>query len=108
MAKAEITIGDKRYLVACEEGQEAHLNELGARLDQRLADMGEAMGDIGLERLLIAVAISLLDELDASESPLGVAQLDHRIAEIENRAVHALADAAARIERISNRIVGVS
>lgn len=104
MAKAEITINGKRYVVSCEEGQETRLQTLGERLDARVQEMSSALGDIGAERLFLATAISLLDELEDVESKVGMDRLDTRIADIETRAVQALVDAAGRIQRINDRI----
>ncbi len=101
MSKAELIINKKRYVVSCEVGQEKHLQELGNRLDSRVQTMIDAMGDIGVERLFLACALSLLDELDETEQNNGVKSLDDRITAIENRAAKALSDAAGRIESLS-------
>ncbi|MFC7292492.1 cell division protein ZapA [Hirschia litorea] len=101
MSKAEIIINKKRYIVSCEEGQEERLHELGRRLDARVSSMAQAMGDIGVERLFLASALSLLDELDDVEQNAGMKSLDDRISAIETRAAKALNDAAGRIESLS-------
>ena len=106
--KAELTIGGKRYLLSCVPGQEARLEELGARFDQRVAEMTEALGDIGPERLFLAAGLSLIDELDAltaqGGAPAQAADFDDRIRTLERRAATALAEAAARIEALSQRV----
>jgi cell division protein ZapA len=104
VAKAELTIAGKRYLLSCAPGQEARLEELGARFDQRVAELAEALGDLGAERLFLAAGISLLDEMDAQAIDTGAAALDDRIRNLENRAATLLTDAAARIELLSRRV----
>jgi cell division protein ZapA len=104
VAKAELTIAGKRYLLSCAPGQEARLEELGARFDQRVAELAEALGDLGAERLFLAAGISLLDEMDAQAVDTGAAALDDRIRNLENRAATLLTDAAARIELLSRRV----
>ncbi len=104
MAKADLLIGGKRYALSCAPGQEARLEELGARFDQRVRELTEALGDIGDERLFLAAGISLLDELDAQAVDTGAAALDDRIRTLENRAATLLTDAAARIEMLSRRV----
>lgn len=104
MAKAELSIAGKRYSLSCLPDQEARLQELGARFDQRVKELTQALGDLGHERLFLAAGISLLDELDAQASATGTKQLDDRIRGLEQRAATALADAAARIEAISRRV----
>lgn len=101
MSKAEIIINKKRYVVSCEEGQEERLNQLGQRLNTRVTSMAEAMGDIGVERLFLAAALSLLDELDEVEQGAGENAIEERIAAIEMQAARALNDAAGKIETLS-------
>lgn len=104
MAKAELLIGGRRYSLSCAPGQEARLEELGARFDQRVTELAEALGDIGPERLFLAAGISLLDEIDAVAVDTGAAALDDRIRNLENRAATLLSDAAARIDALSRRV----
>lgn len=97
MAKAEITVHGRDYSVACAPGQEARLRDLARRLDQRVARIAEAVGEVGEERLLLVAALAMLDELDAARrgSPDFV--------EVERRAANAILDAAARIDALAAR-----
>lgn len=104
VAKAELTIAGKRYALSCAPGQEARLEELGVRFDQRVKELTDALGDLGPERLFLAAGLSLLDELDAQAMDTGVRALDDRIRNLENRAATLLSDAAARIEMLSRRV----
>lgn len=104
MAKAELTIAGKRYALSCAPGQEARLEELGARFDQRVRELTEALGELGAERLFLAAGISLLDEMDAQAVGTVGADMDDRIRTLENRAATLLTDAAARIEMLSRRV----
>ncbi|HVY87373.1 MAG TPA: cell division protein ZapA [Hyphomonadaceae bacterium] len=104
MAKAELSIAGKRYSLNCAPGQEARLEELGGRFDQRVKELAEALGDLGPERLFLAAGLSLIDELDAQASATGTKQLDDRIRGLEQRAATMLTEAAARIEAISRRV----
>ncbi len=104
MARAELEIAGRRYALSCAPGQEARLEELGARFDQRVLELTEALGDLGPERLFLAAGLSLLDELDAQAVGTGAKALDDRIRNLENRAATLLTDAAARIEMLSRRV----
>ena len=104
MAKADLIIAGKRYILNCAPGQEARLEELGGRFDQRIKELTEALGDIGAERLFLAAGLSLLDEIDAQASTTGTKSLDDRIRMLEAKAATMLSDAAARIEAISRRV----
>jgi cell division protein ZapA len=88
-------IAGKRYALSCAPGQEARLEELGARFDQRVMELIEALGDLGAERLFLAAGLSILDELDAQAANSGAKALDDRIRNLENRAATLLTDAAA-------------
>ena len=68
MAKAEIEVLGKRYVVGCAPGEEALLAGLGARLDKRVREIERAAGSLGTERLLIAAALSFLDDIDAARA----------------------------------------
>lgn len=104
MAKADLDIAGRRYSLSCAPGQEARIEELGGRFDQRVKEITEALGDLGPERLFLAAGLSLLDELDAQAVGVGVKALDDRIRSLENRAATLLTDAAARIEMLSRRV----
>lgn len=97
MAKADITIRGREYSVACAPGQEGRLLALSRNLDKRVRRIADAVGDIGEARLLLVAALSLLDELDAAErgTPADLSA---------QKAATALADAAARIEAMAERI----
>jgi cell division protein ZapA len=99
-----LIVADKRYALSCAPGQEARLEELGARFDARVSELKEALGDIGAERLFLAAGLSLIDELDAQGVATGTKALDDRIASLERRAATALAEAAARIEALGRRV----
>jgi len=104
MAKAELIVADRRYSLNCAPGQEARLEELGARFDARVSELKDTLGDIGPERLFLAAGLSLIDELDAQGVAAGTKALDDRIAGLERRAATALAEAAARIEALGRRV----
>lgn len=97
MAKADITIRGRDYSVACAPGQEQRLVALSKNLDKRVRQIADAVGDIGEARLLLVAALSLLDELEAAHrgTPADLSQ---------QKAASALADAAARIEALAERI----
>ena len=63
MAQVSITINDRKYQVACDDGQEAHLTRLGNYVDKRLNELIAAVGQVGEARLLVMVSLLLTDEL---------------------------------------------
>lgn len=63
MSQVSITINGRRYQVACDDGQEAHLTRLGDYIDKRLNELVAAVGQVGDSRLLVMVSLLLADEL---------------------------------------------
>lgn len=63
MSQLSITVNGRSYQIACEEGQEKHLGELGAYLDKRVKDLVASVGQVGDTRLLVMVALLIADEL---------------------------------------------
>ncbi len=63
MAQVNVTIGGRSYRIACEDGQEDHLNGLAHQVDLTIADLREQFGEIGDQRLAVMAAITLADRL---------------------------------------------
>jgi cell division protein ZapA len=115
MSQVSVTISGKKFRIACEDGQESHLNELAARLDDRIGKLRESHGEIG-ERLTIMAALTMADELaEATES---LRRAEAELAELKNgghiaaeaakstqaAVAAALATAAERIEGMARRL----
>ncbi|HEY4862769.1 MAG TPA: cell division protein ZapA, partial [Xanthobacteraceae bacterium] len=66
MAQVSVTIGGRVYRMACDDGQEDHLMRLARDLDQKLAQLREAFGEIGDTRLAVMAAIMVADDLSES------------------------------------------
>jgi cell division protein ZapA len=95
MAKAEIEVWGKRYGVGCAPGDEPVLIALGQRLDARVREIAASAGDLGTERLLMAAALSFLDELsNAEQAGLALARLEGELARLAGRAEQLAAKAA--------------
>ena len=63
MAQVTITIDGKQYRMACDEGQEDHLIEMGQKFDRYIGYLKGSFGEIGDQRLTIMAAIMVMDEL---------------------------------------------
>tara|TARA_B100000678_G_scaffold291211_1_gene306845 strand:- start:6691 stop:7023 length:333 start_codon:yes stop_codon:yes gene_type:complete len=106
MSKAEIEIRGKMFQIACAEGQEARLEALGEKLNRRLRDLEDTIGDVGETRLLIAAGLSLIDEAEAASESAApeVSDLQNRITLVERTAAAALSEAATRINLIADKV----
>lgn len=62
MSTVTISIGSKSYPVACADGEEAHIAELGAMIAEKYALIGSARAPLEAQNLLFA-ALFLADEL---------------------------------------------
>ena len=63
MSHVNVTINDRQYRMACEEGQEARLLQLAESLESRIQSLRGKFGEIGDARLTVMAAITVCDEL---------------------------------------------
>ncbi len=63
MAQVTVTIDGKAYRMACEEGQEGHLEELAQRFDRYVGHLKSQFGEIGDLRVTVMAGIMVMDEL---------------------------------------------
>jgi cell division protein ZapA len=114
MAQVIVRINGRGYPVACEDGQEPHLERLAAYIDQRVADLIKDIGQVGDARLLVMAALLIADELADAYDELqelrrpGTAQdgdaTAARIAAAEEKAAAGLETLAARVAALASRI----
>lgn len=116
MPLVNIMVNSRAYTVACDEGEEEHLKELGARVDGKVRELLESVGQVGDQRLLLMAALLLADEHHAMETQLAALkqemsvsaaardELDKRLNKSEGFAADTLEAAAQRIENIAARL----
>jgi cell division protein ZapA len=118
MAQVSVTIGGRNYRMACDDGQEEHLMKLARELDQKIAHLRDAFGEIGDTRLTVMAAIMVSDEL--SETKRRVRGLEQeieglkearvasveRMDAIERASAQSLERVAERIERLAHALNG--
>ncbi|WP_297493346.1 cell division protein ZapA [Acidocella sp.] len=63
MAQVTIRINGYAYTVGCEDGQEPHLTQMAADIEQRISSIKSIGGQSGEARLLMLAALLLADEL---------------------------------------------
>jgi cell division protein ZapA len=116
MAHVTVTINDRQYRMACEDGQEGHLTRLATDLDQRVEHLRGNFGEIGDSRLLVMAALTVSDEL--SEAAQRVRRLEEELSGLQDAQVKAagrsqvtqaavataLNAAAERIERVTRSL----
>ena len=68
MAQVTIRINGYAYTVGCEDGQETHLEQMAADIEQRISSIKAIGGQSGEARLLMLAALLLADELHDTRS----------------------------------------
>ena len=62
MANVSIKFNNKEFLLACEDGQEEHLEELLIHINQKFNDLKNNLGNLGENKLLLITAVKIMDE----------------------------------------------
>jgi cell division protein ZapA len=119
MGQVTVTIDGKAYRMACEDGQEEHLEGLATYFDGRVQEMRTSFGEIGDMRLTIMAAITSADEVmelrrkvaaveaDAAVLRDTVAAADHRQEDRDRKTAETVTALAERVERIAKGLAAV-
>ncbi len=102
MSQVNVSIDGKVFRMACEDGQEAHLEALGQHLDGRIAEMRTAFGEIGDLRLAVMAAITITDEF--TEAKRSIEKLNTEISELKNQTTSSQADTGNRDMEVAGHI----
>jgi cell division protein ZapA len=113
MSQVTVTINGRQFRMACEDGQESHLQALAADFDRRIERMRKNFGEIGDTRLSVMAALTVADELAETSARLRQAEQelarlqDARVASAE-RATATQAAVAAALNSAAERIEGIT
>ncbi len=101
MSEISLSVGGRRYRIACADGEEAHVARLAETVDAKLRQMGSSRAPSDAQNLLLA-ALLLADELDdraAAPPPAPASQAeDPEIAEAFERVAGSLEKCAEMLE----------
>jgi cell division protein ZapA len=106
MAQVTIEVNGRPYQVGCEDGQEQHLRDLAAVIDQQVREVAKEVGQLGDTRLLLMSGLLMADDLNETKRRLGAAQAEltraqTEHAKVEQKAIAAIEKAAGRIEGLA-------
>jgi cell division protein ZapA len=116
MPLVNVLVNGRAYTVACDEGEEEHVRELGQFVDKRVRELSGSVGQVGDARLLLMSALVIADDLaDAlaklheTENELAALKSSHEAAaesqqKAEKNAADTLEGAASRLEAIAGRL----
>lgn len=116
MTSVNTTIAGRQFRLACEDGQEEHLQTLANDIDARITGLREKFGEIGDTRLTVMAALTVADEL--AEALRRLRRLEEEVAGLQDArvvaadrakaasaaVVHAFNSAAERIEGITKKL----
>jgi len=120
MAQVAVTIGGRSYRLACNEGEEEHLEALARAVDAKFGAMHGAFGEIGDQRLMVMAALTIADELNEARARIAALEAEaergaereragKREAEIQAVAVaQAFGDLSQRIEKLAAALSGAA
>ena len=99
MAEVELSVGGRKYSIACRDGGEDHLRTIAAHVDRKVAEARAAVGNVNETRQLLYAALLLADEIaeNAAGKPAVVPdpQVATALVQVANR-IEAVADMLER------------
>ena len=116
MPEVNVEINGRKYRMACDEGQEPHLQMLADSFNEKIDALKGSFGEIGDNRLTVMAGIAALDELHEARAEIeklrqDVADLTRageamaaETEEIEQKFAKQLSEAARRLESIATAI----
>ena len=109
MAEISITINGRNYGIACDDGQERRVQELGRYVDMRLREIARAGAATNESHLLVLTTIILADEIADMKAHGSMipqpSQTGVRISDEEEEGIVSAIDLlAARIDQIAGSL----
>ena len=113
MPLVNIMINQRAYTVACDDGEEEHLRELGKHVDAKARELLESVGQVGDTRLLLMAALLITDEyldakgrLESRSRELSDLSTAHNI--VQSRAGGSEESATATLEAATKRLSDIA
>ena len=89
MANVNIKFNGKEFLLSCDDGQEEHLEELSAYLNDKFNGLKNSLGNIGENKLMLITSIKVMDEYfetkkKIEEQKIELKNITERFKELKN------------------------
>ena len=112
MPLVNVMVNGRAYTIACDDGEEAHLKELAAHVDEKAREVLASVGQVGDARMLLMAALLIADEqheLSGKTAGSSVSDGDKhslhlRAEQAESAAADALESATKKIQDIAARL----
>jgi len=105
MAQVDLVVNDRAYKIACENGQEERLGQLGSYFDRQVRTLAGDLGQIGESRLLLLAALQVCDEL--FEARRRLLEIERTSVKLDEGTVGGVAlivsEAAERVAQMADR-----
>lgn len=101
MQQVTIRINGYAYTLACEDGQEAHLEAMAREVDRRVEEIKAQAGPAGESRLLVLAALTLADALHDRRAEFD--EVRRQVARLEASPVGADPKLGRRLGRLARR-----
>ena len=85
MAHVSVTIDSRKYRLACNEGEEARLEQLASMVDRKIAELRRTFGEIGDQRLVVMAALTIADNLTEAQDKIEAERERGRVARFPRR-----------------------
>ena len=106
MAQVTLRINGYAYTLGCKDGEEQHLEAMGAEVNSRIDGVRAAAGPSGEARMLVMAALLMADDifdlrakLEAAESGSATPKADPRLGRKLNRMAKRAEEIANDLER---------
>jgi len=105
MAQVTIRVNGRDYQIACEDGEEEHLDYLAKYINHHVDSLAGRVGQVGEARLLLMAALQLADELSEAFAELDEIKTDGAPSPRDDTgALAAIESLTERLERIAARL----
>ncbi|MBV9290079.1 MAG: cell division protein ZapA [Hyphomicrobiales bacterium] len=105
MAQISVTIDGRKYRLACNEGEEARLEQVAGMVDDKVGELRRTFGEIGDQRLIIMAALTFADSFAEASDEIAAERERATAASARAEALAADLDALrARIEELAGRL----
>ena len=74
MAQVTLTIHNKDFTISCQDGQEAILQEVGGKLNEKITSLAQSFPTAETEFLMVFANLMMADEIKALQSKIETLQ----------------------------------